>query len=113
MQRAEVVLNVIQDTGEPRDTEIGHAWFGGGNLEKCSLSNSLGSYPTSRAVLRGGGGGNATSLPDQLCAARFGRIGRGTFTPSAYPAPGFKWSPVRGPDAAAGWLSLASELHHL
>ena len=43
MRTAETVLNVIRErgmplhveiTGKPRDTESGHAWFGGGRLEK-------------------------------------------------------------------------------
>jgi len=42
MRNADTVLGIIQDrprsrtgvTGEPRDTESGHAWFGGGPLEK-------------------------------------------------------------------------------
>ena len=43
MRNAVADLNIIRAfvsksvTGEPRDTEIGHAWFGGGPLEKCLL----------------------------------------------------------------------------
>jgi len=61
MRNAETDRSIIREvcskgvTGEPRDTEIGHAWFGGGPLEKC-LSRQLAgglSYCTS-----GGNGGS-------------------------------------------------------
>ena len=58
MRSATIDLNIIRGllsksvTGEPRDTESGHAWFGGGRLEKClHKRNSLVAYPT----LWGGG----------------------------------------------------------
>jgi hypothetical protein len=38
MRNAKTELHILAKkgvTGEPRDTEIGHAWFGGGRLEKC------------------------------------------------------------------------------
>ena len=52
MRTAETILNVIRErafhveiTGKPRDTESGHAWFGGGRLEKCLLRQLAGRLP--------------------------------------------------------------------
>lgn len=53
----------LEITREPRDTEIGHAGFGEGLLEKCLKSgNSLAAYPTARPVLRRGRRGNVSAL---------------------------------------------------
>ena len=55
MRTAETVLNVIREradmplhveiTGKPRDTESGHAWFGGGRLEKYLSRQLAGRLP--------------------------------------------------------------------
>lgn len=51
MRIAAIDLNIIRAhcsesaTGEPRDTEIGHAWFGGGRLEKYLLRQLVGRLP--------------------------------------------------------------------
>jgi len=43
-------------TGEPRDTESGHAWFGGGTLEKYSQGQLAGDLSYRTAGSEGGVG---------------------------------------------------------
>ena len=51
-------------TGELIDTETVTISSEGGGWKSACSGNSLAAYPTARPVLRGGGGGDLTSLPD-------------------------------------------------
>ena len=75
MRRATAGLTVVRGnpekvTGELLEIERLTSSSEGGRWKSTRKGNSLAAYPTARAVSRGGGGGNVTSLPD--CQRREG-----------------------------------------
>lgn len=60
----------VEITGKRRDTKTVMRRLEGGDWKSASNGNSLVAYPTSRAVLRGGGHGDVFPLTRQAATAR-------------------------------------------